>query len=264
MMARAFWKGVISFGMVAIPVKMYVATQVHTTSFHILHKKCLSRLKQMWYCPVDNEYLPLQDTARGYEYAPGQYAVLEESDFKKVPLKTLHSISIAGFVDAGEIDPIYFQGSHYLEPDELGVKPFSLLRQTLLNTGRIGIAKVTFQRQEHLCCLRPFENIMMLHTIHYQADILPRDDLKMPVQELSKDELKMASTLVEAMTKKFKPEDFRDEYHEALKKVIDARVKGLEIKAPREQKAAVKDLMEALRTSIETARKATAAAGRAK
>jgi DNA end-binding protein Ku len=263
-MARAFWKGVISFGMVAIPVKMYVATESHTTSFHILHKKCLSRLKQMWFCPTDNEYLPLQETVRGYEYAPGQYVVLEESDFKKVPLKTLHSISIDGFVNSGEIDPIYYQGSHYLEPDELGVKPFSLLRQTLLKTGRVGVAKVTFQRQEHFCCLRPFENIMMLHTIHYQAEILPKGDLKPPVQELPKNELDMAAALVEAMTKKFHPQDYRNDYHEALKKVIDARVKGLEIKAPREPKAAVKDLMEALRTSIETARKETAAAGRTK
>ncbi len=263
-MSRAFWKGVISFGMVAIPVKMYIATESHTTSFHILHKKCLSRLKQMWFCPVDNEYLPLQDTVRGYEYASGQYVILEESDFKKVPLKTLHSISITGFVSAAEIDPIYFLGSHYLEPDELGVKPFSLLRQTLLKTGRVGIAKVTFQRQEHLCCLRPYDNIMMLHTIHYQADVLPKDDLKPAQQELSKDELDMAAALVAAMTKKFKPEDYHDEYSEALKKVIDAKVKGLEIKAPREPRVAIKDLMEALRTSIETARKETAAAGKSR
>ncbi len=259
-MARAFWKGVISFGMVAIPVKMYVATEAKTTSFHILHKKCHSRVRQMWYCPVDNEYLPLQDTVRGYEFAPEQYVVLEESDFRKVPVKTLHSINIAAFVDAREIDPIYFKGSHYLEPDELGVKPFHLLREVLKRTGRLGIAKVTFQKQEHFCCLRPFDGIMMLHTLHYEDEILSRDELAAPRLEIKREELDMASALVTAMSKKFQPEDYKDDYRLALKKLIEAKVKGQEIKVPRESKVAIKDLMEALRTSIETAKKETAAA----
>ena len=137
-MARSFWKGVISFGMVAIPVKMYVAAETKTTSFHVLHKTCRNRLKQMWYCPVDDQYLSLQDSVKGYEYAPDQYVVLDDKDFEKVPVKTLHSINITGFVESKEIDPIYFRGSHYLEPDELGVKPFLLLREALTKDAPVG------------------------------------------------------------------------------------------------------------------------------
>jgi len=263
-MARSFWKGVISFGMVAIPVKMYVATETTTTSFHILHKKCHNRLKQMWYCPVDNEYLTLQDSVKGYEYSPDQYVVLEEKDFDRVPVKTLHSINITGFVESKEIDPIYFRGSHYLEPDELGVKPFTLLREALVKTHRLGIAKVTFQRQEHLCCLRPLKNILILHTMFFHDEILSRDEMTLPKQAVNNDELEMATRLIGTMARNFRPEDYKDEYHLALKKLVDAKVQGQEIKAPKEPRVAIKDLMDALRTSIETAKKETAAAGKAK
>jgi len=259
-MARSFWKGVISFGMVAIPVKMYVATESKTTSFHILHKKCHNRLKQTWYCPADDEYVTLRDSVRGYEYAPDQYVVLEDKDFEKVPVKTLHSINITGFVESKEIDPMYFRGTHYLEPDELGVKPFLLLREALLKTHRLGIAKVTFQRQEHLCCLRPLDEILVLHTMFFQDEIVSREELTLPKQAVNRDELEMATRLIDTMATTFRPADYKDEYHLALKKLVEAKVQGLEIKAPREGKIVVKDLMEALRTSIETAKKETAGA----
>lgn len=263
-MARSFWKGVISFGMVAIPVKMYVATETKTTSFHVLHKKCHNRLKQMWYCPVDDQYLSLQDSVKGYEYAPDQYVVLDDKDFEKVPVKTLHSINITGFVESKEIDPIYFRGSHYLEPDELGVKPFLLLREALAKTHRLGIAKVTFQRQEHLCCLRPLDDLLVLHTMYFHDEILPKDQLAPAKQAVNRDELEMATRLIDTMAKSFKPEDYKDEYHAALKKLIEAKIEGQEIKTPKESKVVIKDLMEALRTSIETAKKETVASAKAK
>jgi DNA end-binding protein Ku len=263
-MASVFWKGVISFGLVAIPVKMIVATETASTSFHVLHKKCLSRLKQTWYCPVDNEYLSLQDSVKGYEYAPDQYVVLDEKDFEKVPVKTLHAIDIACFVDVSEIAPIYYKGSHYLEPDELGVKPFSLLREALVKTQRLGIAKVTFQKQEHLCCLRPLDDIMILHTMHFQDEILKNEGGGSTKQQVSASELEMAVSLISTMTKIFKPEEYKNEYRTALKKLIDAKVQGQEIKAPKESKVVVKDLMEALRNSIETAKKQSVTAGKAR
>src|SRR4030067_571759 len=115
-MARSFWKGVISFGLVAIPVKMYVAAETKGTDFHLLHKKCLPRPKQTYYCASDNEYISLKDMVRGYEYTKDQYVVLDDNDFEKVPVKTTHTIEITSFVDFNEIDPVYFYGSHYLEP----------------------------------------------------------------------------------------------------------------------------------------------------
>src|SRR3990172_10525017 len=128
-MARAFWKGVIGFGMVAIPVKMYVASDIRPITFHYLHKKCLTRPKQVLFCETDNEYFTTKEVARGYEYARGQYVVLDDSDLEKVPVATAHRIEIKAFVNASEIDPIYYHSSHYLEPEELGAKPFALLRQ---------------------------------------------------------------------------------------------------------------------------------------
>src|SRR4030042_5122124 len=119
-MARAFWKGVISFGRVAMPVKMYVGTQGKSLSFRLLHKKCLTRPKQVLHCETDNEYFGIKDTVRGYEVAKDEYVVLKDSDFEKVPIKTAHVIDITGFVQADEIDPSYYSAIHYIEPEELG------------------------------------------------------------------------------------------------------------------------------------------------
>lgn len=254
-MARAFWKGVISFGMVVIPVKMYVATETQALSFHLLHKKCLTRPKQVLHCEQDNEYFSNKDTVRGYEYTKGQYLVMSDEDFDRVPVNTAHSVRILGFVEAKEIDPIYYHSSHYLEPEELGTKPFSLLCEVLLKTQRVGIAKVTFQRREHLCCLRPLENILALHTMYYPGEIISRKDLTAPEQKVSAEELEMATSLVKMMVMSFKPGDYHDEYHDALKKLIEAKLKGVEIKVPKVPKIEVVDLMSALKASLETAKK---------
>ena len=184
-MAKSFWKGVISFGMVVIPVRMYVATRTKPVSFHMLHKKCLTRPSEVWYCPVDDEYFTSEDTLKGYEYARRQYLVMDESDFEKVPVKTAHAVDILGFVETAEVDPIYYHNSYYLEPEELGAKPFALLREVLTKTGRVGIAKVSFQKREHLCTLRPLGNVLALHTMYYHDEVLPTEELKPSRQEVT-------------------------------------------------------------------------------
>lgn len=254
-MPRAFWKGVISFGLVAIPVKMYVGTESKTLSFHLLHKKCLTRPKQVLHCETDDEYFGIKETVRGYEVAKEQYVVLNDKDFERVPIKTSHAINILGFVEAKEIDPLYYYGVHYLEPEELGAKPFQLLKEALIKTGRVGIGKVTFQRREHLGCLRPLEDIIVLHTLHYNTEILPRKEITPPETRATDAELDMAVSLVKAMAKSFKPEDYKDEYQEALKRVVEAKIKGEKIVAPAMPKAEIGDLMAALRASIEAAKK---------
>ncbi len=254
-MPRAFWKGVISFGLVAIPVKMYVGTETQVLNFHLLHKSCLTRPRQVLHCERDNEYFGIKDTVRGYEVAKDQYVVLNEKDFDKVPVKTTHAIDILGFVDEKEIDPLYYYGVHYLEPEEVGVKPFNLLKEALVKTGRVGIGKVTFQRKEHLSCLRPLEDIILLHTMRYQNEIISRKELTVPKTKAAEAELNMAVSLVKAMARSFKPEEYKDEYREALKKVVDAKVKGEKIVAPPAPKAEVGDLMAALRASINAAKK---------
>jgi DNA end-binding protein Ku len=254
-MAKAFWKGVISFGMVVIPVKMYVATEPRTLNFHLLHKKCLTRPRQVLRCEQDDEYFAINETVRGYEYTKDQYIVLDETDFKKVPVKTAHSINIQGFVNAQDIDSIYYQNSHYIEPEDLGAKPFALLKAVLTKTNRVGIAKVTFQRREHLCALKPLDSIMVLHTMYYHDEILKHDEIKPAPQSLSGSELEMATSLVKAMSIPFKAEEYKDNYQEALKEMVEAKLKGVKIKVVEEPKTSIPDLMEALKASIAAVKK---------
>lgn len=253
-MPRAFWKGVISFGLVSIPVMMSVATQTKSISFHLLHKKCKTRPKQVLYCESDDEYFSLKDTLRGYEVAKDQHVVLDEKDFEKVPIRTIRSIDIQCFVDANEIAPIYYDNCHYIEPQELGIKPFQLLHRALEKTGRVGIAKVAFQRREHLCCLRPFEDIILLQTIHYPSEIIKREEPLHPEMKSSEAELNMAISLIKSMAKGFNPEEYSDDYEDALKKLIEAKVKGLKIVQLQTPAAEITDLMAALRESVKAAR----------
>jgi len=256
--ARAFWKGAINFGMVVIPVKMYVATRDERPRFHYLHKKCLTRPKQVYYCPKDEEYLSAQDMVRGYEYAKGEYVVFKESDFEKVPVKTTHTIDVVAFVDFSEVDPVYYYDGHYLEPEEIGEKPYCLFREVLKKTGRVAIAKVAFQRREHLCCIRPMDNILALHTLHYAKEVLSPREITVNDRELKEEELKMASSLINEMAQKFKPEQYKDQYRIALEDMIEAKLQGREIVKVEEKAEEVPELMEALRQSIEAARKTSA------
>jgi DNA end-binding protein Ku len=260
-MPRAFWKGAISFGMVIIPVRMYTATETRTPSFHLLHKKCLTRPKQLLHCETDDEYFTAKETVRGYEYAKGQFVVMTDQDLEKVPVRTLHTIDILGFVREAEIDPIYYHGSHYIEPEEIGVRPFHLLRQVLVESGRVGVAKVAFQRREHLVCLRPSGNDLVLHTMHYADEILARPEAPAPEKEPASAEIEMARMLVEAMTREFDAADYVDDYADALRGIVDAKVKGEEIKAVEPVRIDIPDLMAALRASVEAAREESAARG---
>lgn len=254
-MPRPMWKGAVSFGMVVIPVRMYPATAPRSINFHFLHKKCLTRPKQVRYCEVDNEYFGNEETVKGYEYTRGQFVVLEDKDFDKVPLKTLHAIEITGFVAAKEVDPRYYHSSYHLEPEELGVKPFLLLRTALVKAERMGVAKVTFARREHLCCLRPVDGTIMLHTMYYHDEIVPGAEAPPVEVKLAPDELELAGSLVKTMAKSFKPEEYKDDYRMALEKIVKAKLEGVTVRAPKAPAAKVTDLMAALRASIEAAGK---------
>jgi DNA end-binding protein Ku len=241
--------------MVAIPVVMYIATESQTPAFHLLHKKCLTRPKQVLHCEKDNEYFGIKDTVRGYEFTKGQYVVLDERDFERVPIKTAHTIDIQAFVEAEEIDPIYYLGGHYLEPEETGLKPFRLLHDALEKTERVGIAKVSFQRREHLCCLRPLDNILALHTLHYPDEIKSRKELVPALPEVTQAELAMATSLVKAMARSFEPKTYHDGYRKALAEVIEAKLKGKKVVVPAAPQVEITDLMAALRASVERAKK---------
>ena len=250
-MARAFWKGSISFGMVVIPVRLAVATRERPLSFRILHKKCLTRPKQVWFCEKDEQYFDNDETVRGYEYARDQFVVLEDEELDKLDISSQHLIEIEGFSLPAQIDPIYFVHGYYVEPDKHGSKPYALLHRVLFETGRVAIGKITLQKRERVCMLRPAEDVMTLHTLYHADELRPAGEAP-PAVSLSKEEIEIATRLVEGMIWDFKPTAAKDTYHAALEKLIKAKLKGKEVVKPPERKVTEPsyDLLEALKASV--------------
>lgn len=263
-MPRAIWKGAVSFGMVSIPIKLYTATEEKDVSFNLLHKKDGVRIKQQRYCPEDDAVIEWNDVARGYEIGPDQYVIMEPEDFDKVPVDTTHAIEITDFVPADQIDPIYYVKTYYLEPDKIGGKPFALLREVLKDSKLVALAKVTLRQKEQLCTLRVYEKTIVMETMLYADEIRATEDLEVPGEiEIGEKELKMAKSLVDMLTGDFEPEKYHDNYREALLELIERKAEGEEIKRPKAvAPGKVTDLMEALRASVEAARKEKASGGR--
>ena len=255
-MPRAIWKGAVSFGMVSIPIKLYTATDEKDVSFNLLHKTDGARIKQQRYCPEDDAVIEWNDVARGYEIAPDQYVIMEPEDFEKVPIDTTHTIEITDFVPSEQIDPIYYQKTYYLEPEKIGGKPFSLLREVLKDSKLVALAKVTLRQKEQLCTLRVYNNTISLETMFYSDEIRATDEIDVPEEvAIGEKELKMAKSLVEMLTGDFQPEKYHDNYREALLELIERKSEGQEIKRPAPVAGKVTDLMEALRASVEAARR---------
>jgi len=263
-MPRSIWNGVISFGMVSIPVKLYTATEDKDISFNLLHKECGTRLKQQRWCPTHERAVEWSEVQRGYEYARDEYVVMEEEDFDKLPLPSKHTVELAAFVKAEEIDPIYYQKTYYLEPDEKGIKPYSLLMKALQDKGLTGIAKIAIRNKEQLCALRFMAaegkgNSLVLETLYYPDEIreVPSE---VPETKVSDKELDMAYALIDLLAADFEPEQYKDHYREALQQVIEAKLDGVEITEPEEARPAkVTDLVAALKASVEAAKKRKAA-----
>lgn len=255
-MPRAIWKGAVSFGMVSIPIKLYTATEEKDVSFNLLHKKDGARIKQQRYCPEDDAVVEWNDVVRGYEIAADQYVIMEPEDFEKVPVDTTHTIEITDFVPATQIDPIYYQKTYYLEPEKIGGKPFALLREVLKDSALVALAKVTLRQKEQLCTLRVYENTIALETMLYADEIRSAGDLDVPAEvQIGEKELAMAKSLVEMLTGEFEPGKYHDSYREALLELIERKSEGQEIKRPAPVAGKVTDLMEALRASVEAAKR---------
>ena len=255
-MARAIWSGSISFGMVTIPVKLFGATESKDISFNLLHSTCGTRLKQVRWCPTDEVEVPWNETARGYEYAKGQYVVLTDEDFEKLPLPSKHTIELSAFVAEREIDPVYYERSYYLAPDERAAKPYALLMQALEEKKLAAVATITIRKKEQLCVLRPQTGVMMLETLYYPDEIRSQPEVETKGAKVSDRELEMAFTLIELLRKPFDPEEYKDHYREALEAMIEAKLEGKEVvESPEVKETRVIDLADALRKSVEAAKK---------
>ena len=254
-MARSIWNGVVSFGMVSIPVKLYTATESKDVSFNTLHKKCGTRIKQLRWCATCEKEIEWGDVVRGYEYTKDEYVVLTDEDFAKLPLASKHTIDLAAFVKSDHIDPIYYEKSYYLEPDETGIKPYVLLMRALQKKGLTAVAKLAIRNKERLCALRPYDGTLMLETLYYPDEVRVQKGADLPSIKVSEKELSMASSLIDLMLEDFKPEEYKDRYREALMEIINAKLQGAQIvEAPAPARGKVVDLMSALKASVEAAK----------
>lgn len=259
------WKGAIQFGLVTIPIKLYLATESKGISFNMLHKDDLSRIQMKVWCPVEDEAISRSDTVKGFEYSPGEYVVVTDEDLERVPLKTVRSIEIEQFTRAKRDDTAtrFVKSAYYVEPDKIGRKAFRLLKSVLEEDGLTAICKVVIKDREALAALDPFGDTMLLSTIHWPDEIRSLGELDLGDEEFEfkPAELAMARQLVSAMTGEFDPAQYRDEYREALQQIIDAKIEGketVEIEQPEEGGKLI-DLMAALEASVNAARAARVA-----
>jgi DNA end-binding protein Ku len=255
-MARAIWSGSISFGIVSIPVKLYGATESKDISFNLLHATCGTRLQQRRWCPTDEVDVPWNETARGYEYSKGQYVVLTEEDFERLPLPSKHTIDLSAFVEEKEIDPVFYERSYYLEPSERAEKPYALLLKALEQRKLTAVATITIRKKEQLCAIRAHEGTIMLETLYYPDEIRADRGMDLSSVKVSDRELEMAFTLIDIFRKPFDPSEYQDHYREALAELIEAKLEGKEVvTAPAARDTRVLDLADALKRSVEAAKK---------
>lgn len=258
-MPRSIWKGVLSFGMVAIPIRMYLATETSSkVSFNLLCPEHKSRIKNKRFCAEGDHEVAWGDVIRGYEYEKGSYAILEDEDLEKLPLKSSKAIDIAGFIKDEELPgAIYYQSAYYLEPEKAAAKPYALLNKTLKKSGRVAIAKFALRDRERLVSVRPQNGTLLLNTLHWPDEIRDTEELDIPEVTVSAKEIQMAETLVDAMATAFDPSEYKDEYKKAIEKIVEAKVEGKEVveAAEPEAETTVVDLMAALKASVERAKK---------
>ena len=256
-MPRAMWKGAISFGLVTIPVAVYPVTEEKGLKFNQLHDEDGGRIRYKRVCEKDGEEVTFEHIVKGYEVEKDRYVVLTDEDLNAVPVESSRAIDIHRFVDLDDIDPVMFKKSYYLVPEETGAKAYALLREAMADDGRVGIAKVSFRDKEHLAALRFKDEAFVLETMYWPDEIREADFGGVDVSaKIRGQELEMAKQLIESLSGEWNPEEYSDEYREALLQIVEAKLNGQEIEvvAP-EPTAKVVDLMEALKASVAAAKK---------
>src|SRR6266851_9342246 len=259
-MPRSMWKGVVSFGMVSIPIRLYNATESSAkVSFRQLCPDHKSPITYKRWCAEGDHEVAYGEILKGYEVGKDRYVIIDDKDLDNLPLATAHSIDIHEFVPRDDIEPgLYFNSAYYVEPEELGKKPYHLLRAALETTGKMAIAKIALRDREHLAALHPTGTALLMNTLHWPDEIRSAEGLKGLEGEvkINPKELEMAKALIESLAESFDPSRYKDEYREAVMKVVNAKMEGQVIEAPEApQPAKVMDLMEALRQSVEQAKK---------
>src|SRR6266702_8227758 len=266
-MAASDWSGYLTFGLISMPVRLFSGARSSGVSFHMLHRDDLTRVKQQLSCPNDDRVVERNEIVKGFEYRKGEYVVVEPEEIRKIEPKTAKAMEILEFVKAEEVDPLYFESSYYLVPEEAGRRPYALLTRALEASEYVAIAKLTMHNREYTVFLRPHEGGLMLHTMYYEEEVRKVEGFGAPDVELKESEVKVAHQLIEALAAEWEPEKYKDDFQENLKNLIQTKLEGgtiAEVEKPKKL-APVVDLMAALKQSLaemEGKKKPAARAGR--
>lgn len=256
---RSMWKGSLSFGLVNIPVHMYVASKEKELSFILLHKKDHSEIHYARICKAEGKEVPWSEIVKGFEYEKGEYVIVTDEDFAKANLKKSETIEIINFVNEDEVDPIYYVKPYFLEPDKNAGKAYSLLRDALKKSKKVGLAKFVLRNKEHIALIKPHDNMLILNELRYQGELVKPEDLKLPSEKekTNSKELDIAMQLIDHLTTSFKPAQYKDTYVQEMKKIIQQKAKGRAVhpktEAPKSSK--VHDIMSLLQASLENNKK---------
>lgn len=264
MAARSIWTGSITFGLVNIPVRMFVAVREKNIQFHMLHDQDNVRLQRKMVCPADGKEVHAEHVVKGYEISPGQYVVVREKELEAAAPRKSRTIEIEDFVALDEIDPIYFDRPYYIVPQEQGAKAYRLLVESMEKSKKVGIARFVMRNKEYLCALRPQEGALILETMHFNDEVIPVDKVDGVPHKTKSDEreMKMASQLIESLSSHFKPEKYHDTYREAVHEIIEKKAEGEEIvtqPASEKKEGRATNLMAALEASLAKAKGAARA-----
>ncbi len=252
---RALWKGNIGFGLVTIPVSLFPATRREELKFHLLRRSDLSPINYKKVAEADGKEVPWDQIVKGFEYEKGKFVVLKEEDFARVDVEATQTVDIINFVNIDDVDPLLFYKPYYLEVRRGGDKAYELLRDSLTETHKIAIAKVVIRARQHLAAVKPQKKGLMLELMHFPEELLDASEFKAPAaKSIRKNEMQMAKQLIESMSSKWEPRQYNDEYHKALEKMIEKKIKsgGKPAPAPAKKKRPtnVVDLMSVLKQSL--------------
>jgi DNA end-binding protein Ku len=252
---RPVWKGAITFGLITVPVGLYTSVEDRDISFHLLSGEDGSRIRYKRVSAKTGEEVDWDDIVKGYEYEEGSYVTFTHEELEQIPADSVKAIDVVQFTDADEIDPIYFERTYYVAPDETGVKAYRVLLEALESSGRVGIGKVTIREKERLCTLRSRGDVLAVETMVWPDEIrVPAFEALDKEVSVSDREVEMATSLIEQLSEEFDPKQFHDSYRELLEKAIAAKIEGEEVQLAPEtepESAGVTDLLEALQASVE-------------
>jgi DNA end-binding protein Ku len=251
-MAASVWTGYLTFGLISMPVRLFSGARSSGISFNMLHRDDLQRVKQQYICPAENRVVERSEIVKGYEFRKDEYIVIEPEEIKKIEPKTAKTMEILEFVKSSDVDPVYYESSYYMMPEEAGRRPYALLTRALEESEYVAIAKLTMHNREYTVFLRPHKGGMMLHTMYYADEVREVEGFGAPDVELKDSEVKVAHQLIEALADEFDPEKYHDTFQDNVKKLIEAKLSGgkvAEIEKPKKL-APVVDLMAALKQSL--------------